>query len=601
MPLDGPDRVMAGVTVVIAVYGSLFGIAELLRRWGVDGERTRSLVHVMGAILALGLPYLFGSPWPVVVMAIVFAASMVVSRRLGLLGSIHDVPRDTVGAAMFPLGIAAADALTGGQGPGYPIAVLALGLGDPAAAIAGRRCAHRYAVIWGTRRSFEGSAVACLVSGATAIVVLQMAGVGLPSLVVTCPCRRRRRGARRGYVTARVRQPRDPLRCGRRGGRRRRALAAGCRRRGARDGHRGGRRPGSVGQDRPDPPVRSSAMSESTVLRLREMSPGELDSSTDRRLAPDHPFLSVGTWRAFVAGDRRDEVRLVASIDPRQRVPAGPVGAIGFIEARGDVRLPAVVGAMRLALAGAESWLLASGASLVRCPVQFSTWYGHRAMTDGFPEQGGPSPFPMEPVNGPGLTEVMTAAGFTVAHTAASYRVPVERWVAGAQLGETLLRSRGFSDRPIRLDRLDEELRTIHAISTAAFRQSWGFSDIAPDEFQAIYRPLVPLIEPALVRVADAPDGTPVGFILAYADPAASPGHPDARFIVKSLAVLPEVRRAVPGIGTGLAVAVHRQAAARGYPVGIHACVADEAYTQRISARFGERFRSYATFEKVLP
>lgn len=184
MPLDGPDRLLAGAAVVVAVYGILFGAAELLRRWGVDGERTRSLVHVMAAILALGLPYLFGSPWPVVVLAVAFAASMIVSRRLGLLGSIHDVRRETVGAAMFPLGIAAAYVLTAGQVPGYPIAVLALGLGDPAAAVAGRRCAHRYAAIWGTRRSLEGSAVACLVSAMAAIVVLQIGGgVGWPSLV----------------------------------------------------------------------------------------------------------------------------------------------------------------------------------------------------------------------------------------------------------------------------------------------------------------------------------------------------------------------------------------------------------------------------------
>jgi phytol kinase len=184
MPLDGIDRLLAGVAAVIAVYGCLFGIAELLRRWGVGGERTRSLVHGTAAILALGLPYLFGSPWPVAVMAVAFAGSMIVSRRLGLLGSIHDVPRETVGAAMFPLGIAAAYLLTGGRVPGYPIAVLCLGLADPAAAMAGRRWARRYVSIWGTRRSFEGSAVACIVSAATAIVVLQVAGdVGVRSLI----------------------------------------------------------------------------------------------------------------------------------------------------------------------------------------------------------------------------------------------------------------------------------------------------------------------------------------------------------------------------------------------------------------------------------
>jgi dolichol kinase len=87
---------------------------------------------------------------------------------------------------MFPIGIAAAYVLTGGQVPGYPIAVLALALGDPAAAVAGRRFARRYATIWGTRRSLEGSAVACLVSiGVTAVVLVVAGGVDPPSLFAT--------------------------------------------------------------------------------------------------------------------------------------------------------------------------------------------------------------------------------------------------------------------------------------------------------------------------------------------------------------------------------------------------------------------------------
>jgi phytol kinase len=176
MPPDGADRIVAAAAVVIVAYAGLFGGAELLRRWGIAGELTRSLVHVLSAFLALGLPYLFGSAWPVVLLAIAFALSMVTSERFGLLGSIHDVRRRTVGAAVFPLGIAAAYTLTGGQAPGYPIAVLALGLGDPAAALAGRRFARGYFEVWGTRRSLEGSAVACLVSGAVTLVVLAVAG-----------------------------------------------------------------------------------------------------------------------------------------------------------------------------------------------------------------------------------------------------------------------------------------------------------------------------------------------------------------------------------------------------------------------------------------
>ncbi len=184
MPPDGPDRIVAAVAVVIVAYAGLFGGAELLRRWGITGELTRSLVHVLSAILALGLPYLFGSPWPVVLLAIAFALSMATSERFGLLGSIHDVRRRTVGAAVFPLGIAAAYMLTGGHAPGYSIAVLALGLADPAAALAGQRFAHRYVEVWGTRRSLEGSAAACLVSGAVTLVGLAVAGGAEPASLV---------------------------------------------------------------------------------------------------------------------------------------------------------------------------------------------------------------------------------------------------------------------------------------------------------------------------------------------------------------------------------------------------------------------------------
>jgi len=353
------------------------------------------------------------------------------------------------------------------------------------------------------------------------------------------------------------------------------------------------------------------------VMRVQELGPGELEmpvagperpisgepgpaTTVDRSLAADHPFLRCGTWRAFVAGDRRAWVRVVASLDPRQRVGAGRVGAIGYIITSADLGMPAVRQALCSGLEAAETWLGAAGAVVVRCPVQFSTWYGHRAMTAGFPQEGGPPRFPMEPGGAPGLGETLVAAGFTVAHQAASYLVAVDRWIGGARLGEERMRAAGFRERPVRLESLDDELRTLHAISMAAFRPSWGFSEIAFEEFASIYRPLAPLIDPDFVKIAEAPDGEPVGFIFAFPDPATGPGHPGARFIAKSVAVLPEVRRRAPGIGTGLAVAVHRSAEARGYRSAVHACVADDAYTQRVSARWGERFRSYATFERVL-
>jgi hypothetical protein len=352
-------------------------------------------------------------------------------------------------------------------------------------------------------------------------------------------------------------------------------------------------------------------------VRVHEFEPGEFHPSfdgpvhagrsdrtpepgADRFLAPGHPFLRIGTWRAFVAGAGGSRVRLVASLDPRQQVGGGSVGAIGFIAA-GDLREPSTRAALQSALEAAEAWLAAAGATVARCPVQFSTWYGHRTVTGGFPGDGGPTPFPMEPAARPGLAATLVTTGFTVAHRAASYRVAVDAWIKGACKSEERMRGAGYGDRPVRLEHFDDELATVHAISLASFRRSWGFSDITLDEFATIYRPFVRLIDPRLARIVESPDGEPVGFLFAFPDPATRAGHPDARFVGKTVAVLPEVCRATPGVGTGLIVAVHRAAAARGYGTAIHALVAEGAYSERVSARWGERFRSYATFEKVLP
>ena len=165
------------------------------------------------------------------------------------------------------------------------------------------------------------------------------------------------------------------------------------------------------------------------------------------------------------------------------------------------------------------------------------------------------------------------------------------------------MRAAGSVDRPIRSGRLDDELAAVHAISMAAFRGSWGFSDITFDEFAtdlpAAHAPGRP---GARAGSWSRRTGEPVGFLFAFPDPAVAPGPPRAPGSSgRRVAVLPEMRRATPGVGTGLIVAVHRAAAARGYRTAIHACVAEGAYSQRVSARWGERFRTYATFEKVLP
>lgn len=348
-------------------------------------------------------------------------------------------------------------------------------------------------------------------------------------------------------------------------------------------------------------------------------SPGEL-----ALLAPDHPFLAFGEWRAFAAVRGGGVVaRMVASIDPRQRTVDGPVGCIGFVDlaagvprSTGDARSagnarsagvdrsngvcgPAAARtAFDQVLAAAAGWLRRRGVRVVRGPVQLSTWYGHRAMTDGLPDEGGVPAFPLEPRNGRGLVQALDAGGFRPAHRGVSCLVRSDAVIESAGPVLDRLRRAGFRDRALRPDAIADELALLHRLSGDIFRESWGFSGVSLAEFAALYRPAARLTDPELVRFAMDGDGGPLGFVFAL--PAAPRAADGAGFVLKTLGLLPEARRRFPGSGAALAALIHRTAIERGLRDGVHALMADGSPAHRTSLRWGTWIRSYATFERAL-
>jgi hypothetical protein len=313
-------------------------------------------------------------------------------------------------------------------------------------------------------------------------------------------------------------------------------------------------------------------------------------------LAPSQPFLRYGCWRAFVAVRAgQPAARLVASLDPRQRSADGPIGAIGFLAECGDAE------ALEAAFDAAESWLRAGGAALVRCPLQLTTWFGHRTVTDSFAGQGGPPPFALEPSGSPALVELLERRGFSAAHRAVSHLVEHDAAIAGARRGLERLEAGEFRHRPLDLGRLEAELGLLHRLVSATFNTSWGYSPISLDEFASLYRPLAGLVDPALVRFVEDADGQAVGFLFTLpADFGRGAALECGPIVIKTLGVLPEARRGCPGLGNGLLAVVHQFAAERGYPRAIHALMAEGSYAQRTSAGWGSRLRTYATFEQPL-
>lgn len=173
-----PDPWIAAVLVLTLLGGMIGGLYGLARRTGLPGEATRKLLHMgMGAAM-LGLPALFATVLPVVVLAVVATAALAALRwvpalRRSLGQVMHGVGRDSYGELCYPAAVAALFVLSGGEPVLYVAPLLLLALADAAAALVGRAYGEwRYTAPDG-EKTFEGSlAFAVVAVSATYLTVL---------------------------------------------------------------------------------------------------------------------------------------------------------------------------------------------------------------------------------------------------------------------------------------------------------------------------------------------------------------------------------------------------------------------------------------------
>lgn len=121
---------------------ALFVVSEYLyhrRQW--DAENTRKVAHAGAGLLALSFPLLFKDTVYVVVLCSTFLLILGITKRTGLLRSIHAVNRVTYGSTMFPVVVCICfwfysrdlDLIK------FYLPTLIMALADPAACLVGRR------------------------------------------------------------------------------------------------------------------------------------------------------------------------------------------------------------------------------------------------------------------------------------------------------------------------------------------------------------------------------------------------------------------------------------------------------------------------------
>lgn len=152
-----------GILLVLASLGLLLGGCHYgSRRFSLAAELSRKTVHMgMGLICTL-FPLIFDAIWPVLLLAGVAVASLLVLRLLPTLrttigSSLHGVARSSLGELYFPVAVAAVWYISVDKPLYYSLSVLVLTLADAFAALIGTRYGQqRYTTAEG-HKTWEGS------------------------------------------------------------------------------------------------------------------------------------------------------------------------------------------------------------------------------------------------------------------------------------------------------------------------------------------------------------------------------------------------------------------------------------------------------------
>ncbi|HYG64709.1 MAG TPA: GNAT family N-acetyltransferase, partial [Thermoanaerobaculia bacterium] len=267
----------------------------------------------------------------------------------------------------------------------------------------------------------------------------------------------------------------------------------------------------------------------------------------------------------------RPVARLAAWRSPALRDEAGrPYGMLGLFEA---LDRPEAAGRL---FEEAIGWLRRTGAGPIVGPMDGDTWHRYRLNMGPWDDP----PFLLEPYNPRYYPALWEGHGFEVLERYLSTRVDL-----GSALAHLVPRHReaiaaGYVLRRLDLSRFEDELRLLYRLSRVIFADNFLYTEIAEEDFLALYTGARRLLDPDLVQFAAAPDGQPVGFLFAYPDRfqavAAMRGERGPLALVrylrhrrtdtvdfKTLGVLPEHRRS--GVAAALMGQGHLEALRKGY------------------------------------
>lgn len=140
---------------------SLIGLSEFLyRRYKVEPEKTRKLVHIGAGLITMSFPILFDHIVYIFVLSGAFWLILQGSLWLKILPSINNIERKSHGSVLYPIVVGGCFYVASECNTDYffYLPILILAICDPIACLVGRRFPVRNFSLGQTQKSWGGSA-----------------------------------------------------------------------------------------------------------------------------------------------------------------------------------------------------------------------------------------------------------------------------------------------------------------------------------------------------------------------------------------------------------------------------------------------------------
>lgn len=146
--------------IFAVVYIFIFLIGEVVKkRMPTQSEISRKAVHLLGGLTAMSFPYFISSHWTILALALSFCSIVIITKRKGLLKSVHGVERKSYGGIYYPIAIYLIFLMAGNRPVIYFTSILVMTVSDTLAALVGGKYGTIKFDVEGNIKSLEGSVV----------------------------------------------------------------------------------------------------------------------------------------------------------------------------------------------------------------------------------------------------------------------------------------------------------------------------------------------------------------------------------------------------------------------------------------------------------